>query len=412
MLDEDQKKRVGSPPERGQVFGVHLADDRLEEVGVGHLRLLKKGPPGRSEGEEYRPPVRGVPYPVQKATRFKAIDELGRRRGRDAEVGAQAAHPGRPLIGQFERQEVGNEEVEGGQHLPEELPEKTEGQAVVFEGAFGRDPRGFGGTNRTRGAGGLHGRFITEPYITVPLQSCVRHGFVNFVNINIYKCIQPVPFAMHETEAPTTGFSSRKRSILQYLKRNSNVSLANLARDLGISKVATLRHLGELEREGLVERSQVTHGVGRPSVHFRLRSRAQGLFPQAYADMSLAALTYVEEHLGRKAVGEVLAKRSQDVRARYWERFRGQDLVEKVKVLAQVREEGGYMADARPLGKEDFELCEYNCPILAIAGKYGEACESERKLFEGWLGTSVEVTHRVVAGAPVCRFRIRGVRAP
>ena len=217
---------------------------------------------------------------------------------------------------------------------------------------------------------------------------------------------------MPEIEVPPTGFSSRKRSILLHLKRNPDVSLAVLARALGISKVATLRHLGELEREGLVERSQVAHGIGRPSVCFRLRSRAQDLFPQAYADMSLATLAYVDEHLGRKAVGEVLAKRSRDVRARYLERFLGRDLEEKVKVLTQVREEGGYMAEARPLGKKDYELCEYNCPILTIAGKYAEACESERKLFEGWLGTPVEVTHRVVAGAPVCRFRIRGVRTP
>ena len=124
-----------------------------------------------------------------------------------------------------------------------------------------------------------------------------------------------MPFAIPELEGPPTGFSSRKRSIFLHLKRNPDASLALLAGTLKISKVTTLRHLGELEREGLVERFQVTHGIGRPSVCFRLRSRAQGLFPQAYVDMSLAALAYVNEHLGRKAVGEVLAKRSRDVRA-------------------------------------------------------------------------------------------------
>ena len=111
------------------------------------------------------------------------------------------------------------------------------------------------------------------------------------------------------------GFSSRKRSILLQFKRNPDVSLALLPSALGISEVATLRHLGELEREGLVERFQVAHGIRRLSVCFRLRSRAQGLLPQVHADMSLATLAYANEHLGRKAVGEVLAKRSRDVRA-------------------------------------------------------------------------------------------------
>lgn len=219
---------------------------------------------------------------------------------------------------------------------------------------------------------------------------------------------QAVGTTMSALAMKSGGFSSQKQALLVFLKKHEGPSLTEVARELGISKVAALRHLAALEREELVERFQLVHGVGRPSVHFRLRPESRGLFPEAYTDVSLAALAYLEEKLGRAAVAEVLERRSREVRARHAARFRDKSLPDRVRELERVREEGGYMPEASRVGKRHFQLCEYNCPILAIAGRFGEACESERRLFEGWLGAGVKVTHRVVAGAPVCRFLIRG----
>ena len=62
------------------------------------------------------------------------------------------------------------------------------------------------------------------------------------------------------------------------------------------------------------------------------------------------------------------------------------------------------MAEAGPRRGFTFELLEHNCPILALAETYGEACEEEQKLFTQLLQARVDVTHRVVAGDRVCRF--------
>jgi predicted ArsR family transcriptional regulator len=53
------------------------------------------------------------------------------------------------------------------------------------------------------------------------------------------------------------------------------------------------------------------------------------------------------------------------------------------------------------------EMLEHNCPILALAETYPEACETERRMFEALLSARVGVTHRVVAGDPICRFWIK-----
>ena len=40
-------------------------------------------------------------------------------------------------------------------------------------------------------------------------------------------------------------------------------------------------------------------------------------------------------------------------------------------------------------------------------GRFPEACEVERRMFESMLKAKVTTSHRVVAGDPVCRFLIR-----
>src|SRR5881392_4294534 len=95
------------------------------------------------------------------------------------------------------------------------------------------------------------------------------------------------------------GFSSSKKQILLTLKRQGAVSLTDLAASLGISKMATLKHLTVLEGKGLVERSSRAAGRGRPRAFFALSRGSTGLFPQSYTHMTLCALRFLEEKIGR-----------------------------------------------------------------------------------------------------------------
>ncbi len=203
------------------------------------------------------------------------------------------------------------------------------------------------------------------------------------------------------------GFSATKRRILDFVKRTGPSSLAELAAELGISKMATLKHMNGLEAKGVVERSFRAAGRGRPRVIFGLTTNATRLFPEAYANMTIAALDFIETRIGRAAVATLLEQRATEVYDRHRKEFDGKGLGERVQVLAQTRDEGGYMAEVGTTRRHSFELLEHNCPILAVAGRFGEACAIERDLFQKLLRADVDVTHRVVAGAPVCRFMIR-----
>ena len=204
------------------------------------------------------------------------------------------------------------------------------------------------------------------------------------------------------------GFSSSKKQILLTLKRQGAVSLTDLAASLGISKMATLKHLAVLEGKGLVERSSRAAGRGRPRAFFALSRGSTGLFPEAYTHMTLCALRFIEEKIGREAVERLLKQRAQEVLDTNRNRVPDGTLKERVGELVKIRDEGGYMAELGHAGRNVVEMMEHNCPIMAVAEAYPEACGVEREMFQKLLAADVETSHRVVAGDAVCRFLIRG----
>ncbi len=209
------------------------------------------------------------------------------------------------------------------------------------------------------------------------------------------------------SEPVDTGFSATKKALLESLKRFGDRSLTDLSAELRISKMATLKHLSVLEDRGLVERSFLAEGRGRPRAHFRLTRKATRLFPEAYTHLTLCALQFIETKMGREAVVQLLRQRNQEVYAASRDRFEDRSFRDKVQTLVALRAEGGYMAERGRIGSQSVELLEHNCPIMAIAEKYGEACQVEVDLFQKLLHADVEASHRVVAGDPVCRFLIR-----
>ncbi|MCI4345270.1 MAG: DeoR family transcriptional regulator [Thermoplasmata archaeon] len=207
--------------------------------------------------------------------------------------------------------------------------------------------------------------------------------------------------------AGSEEFSSPKRAILLLLKRRGSLSLEEVAAELRISRVAALRHLSELESHSLLERTIEKGRVGRPRHRFALRAEARRLFPQAYSELSVSALEFVERRLGRSAVAELLEERNAEAQARHRPRLGQAELPDRVRALARLRDDEGYMAEYGGRRRGTCELTEHNCPIFAIAESYPEACETERRMFESLLDARVTTTHRVVEGDGVCRFLVR-----
>ena len=150
--------------------------------------------------------------------------------------------------------------------------------------------------------------------------------------------------------------------------------------------------------------------VGRPAKFWRLTREADRHFPEAYAELSVALIDAMQETFGAEGLNRVLASRCARQQADYARRIRAADPLEKrLKDLAQVRTEEGYMAEVREDEEGGYLLVENHCPICAAANACQGFCSTELDLFRTVLGPSVEVerVEHIVSGGQRCAYRVQ-----
>ena len=210
-------------------------------------------------------------------------------------------------------------------------------------------------------------------------------------------------------ESESLNQSDPKRRVLYLLKVLGNAGLEDLSKIMKISRMGVHKHLADLQDRGLVESSEVKRGVGRPIMRYSLTKSGKSAFPKAYGHIATFALDYIEKNLGKLAVEEVLRERQSELLDKYHDILEDLGFEQKVKRLARLRDEEGYIAESKKTGKksENYILLEYNCPIIMIAEKHWEACSIETELFEKVLDADIKATHRAAKGDSICKFNIK-----
>jgi len=209
-------------------------------------------------------------------------------------------------------------------------------------------------------------------------------------------------------KSETFSQSDPKRKILYYLKVMKQAGLKDLSKVMKITRMAVHKHLSDLQDRGLVESMEIHKGVGRPTMQYSLSSTGKTAFPKSYGEIATHALDYLEKKMGKAAVESVLRERQKELLGKYSVRMKDMKFNERVKELARIRDEEGYIAESKKDRKRSSHtLLEYNCPIIMIAEKHWEACSIETELFEHVLDANVEVTHRAAKGDSICKFLIK-----
>jgi predicted ArsR family transcriptional regulator len=202
--------------------------------------------------------------------------------------------------------------------------------------------------------------------------------------------------------------SDPKRKILYFLKVMRQAGLLDLSKAMKISRMAVHKHLSDLQDRGLVESIEIRNGVGRPIMQYSLTGSGKTAFPKSYGEIATHALNYIEKKIGKDAVESVLRERQKELFEKYSIRMKDMEFNDKIKELAKIRDEEGYIAESKKDRKgNSHTLLEYNCPIIMIAEKHWEACSIETELFEHVLDAKVEVTHRAAKGDSICKFLIK-----
>ena len=188
---------------------------------------------------------------------------------------------------------------------------------------------------------------------------------------------------------------------------------AQLAKRLHLSPMAVRLHLYALHSEQLVRYEEEPRPIGRPAKLWQLTPAADHLFPEAYAELTLSLIGSVTKIFGKAGLERLLELRTRDQIAAYRRRITwAESLRQRLKTLAAIRTEEGYMADVRPEPGGAFLLVENHCPICAAAAACTGLCAKELEVFQSVLGDDVEVTRteHIVAGARRCAYRVCPIR--
>lgn len=199
--------------------------------------------------------------------------------------------------------------------------------------------------------------------------------------------------------------SETRMRILQLLKMRCGMTVSQLTDALHISAMGVRQHLAILEDEGLVQYQIEKQERGRPHHIYMLTDEANSLFPTTYANFAVGLMQEVAKFNGPGFINKVFRSRMKSQLETYQQRLSGKTLSERIKELASIRDEEGYMARFDEDGS-DYILIEHNCPIAAIAREYPHVCEIELALFRQSVGTKVYREEHLMQGHHRCCYRI------
>jgi len=204
-----------------------------------------------------------------------------------------------------------------------------------------------------------------------------------------------------------------RRAIVKLLKTEGALDSSRLARHLRLTPMAVRQHLYALQREKLVTAEERPVPLGRPAKHWQLTPEANRLFPDAYAELTLALVGAVEKAFGPAGTQRVLESRCALQQSAYQARIPASaSLEQKLRELARIRTEEGYMAEVTREG-DGFLFVERHCPICAAANACQGFCATELDLFRAVLGGRVRVerTEHIIAGDRRCVYQVTPISA-
>ncbi|MEH6525542.1 MAG: metalloregulator ArsR/SmtB family transcription factor [Sneathiella sp.] len=196
--------------------------------------------------------------------------------------------------------------------------------------------------------------------------------------------------------------------ILDSLKRNGPQSAHTLAEQFTVTPMAIRLHLYDMENEGLVSSENQSVGRGRPLKIWGITEDANRIFPDAHQTLAVDLINTMGELFGNQGLDKIVEAHGARQKSDYLIRLKRTTTLEgRIKALAKIRTDEGYMAEALQDGSS-WLLIENHCPICSAAKACAGLCKNELEIFQEIIGHDALVTREdhILAGARRCTYRI------
>lgn len=209
---------------------------------------------------------------------------------------------------------------------------------------------------------------------------------------------------------------STKSEILRFLKTKGGAEAKAIAQACGLTTMAVRRHLLDLRAAGLIQVKTERRPKGRPTTVHLLTELGDAQFPRDYEGLACDVLSSLRVLDGEAKIHQVFRHRRKEMTIRYLPRVKGKGLEQRVREVAAILTECGYMADVSPTGRGSFLLTEHNCAVPRVAKCFPATCEEELCLIRDLVGANVTRVRHVLAGDRQCSYLIqreaKGTGAP
>jgi len=188
------------------------------------------------------------------------------------------------------------------------------------------------------------------------------------------------------------------------------IAAAAVAAELELSAAAVRRHLDALIVGGEAETREAPRrgprGRGRPARQYLLTDTGRARFGHGYDELAVAALRFLAEHGGEKAVRGFAESRVTELLGPAAAQIAAVDTADgRADALAEVLTARGYAAQARAAG-HGVQLCQHHCPVAHVAAEFPALCEAETRAFADLLGTHVQRLATIARGDAACTTHV------
>jgi len=212
---------------------------------------------------------------------------------------------------------------------------------------------------------------------------------------------------MSPVDATVPSLPEKRRAMLLLLRRLGEARAEDLAVALDITPSAARQHLQALVAAGLVGHREERGRPGRPRHVYRVETTAEAYFPKAYDDLSREVLSLVADE-DPVLLQRIFERRRRRRVERARERTQGLVFGERVREVARILDEEGYLAGVEELPDGSFRLTEHNCAVLGAAQEHPHICASEIDFLREVLpDATVERVSFMLDGAHVCAYAVQ-----
>jgi len=197
---------------------------------------------------------------------------------------------------------------------------------------------------------------------------------------------------------------TQRLEILNSLKRSKGMSVNELVRKMKMSYMGIKQHCLTLQRDGYLDTWRRPQKMGRPEMVYRLTRRTHDLFQTDSNQFTLELLRAAQDTYGPNAAEKLLYNVFERKTANLKSKVKGEDVAERAKWLAKVRDGEGYMSQFATDEAGGPQIFECHSPILNLIERYPIVGRLEQDLFEAVLGTSVRREESRNSGLYECAF--------